>query len=101
MMKKIELYLRQKKYAIIEIIAGCVLIVPGFVVVFLTKGSFQTLGAILAFASMASIILGIRNRKKEDVVELSAASKINAEKNENDIELSADELDIPSFLRRK
>ena len=46
-------------------------------------------------------VLGIRNRKKEDVVELSAASKINAEKNENDIELSADELDIPSFLRRK
>lgn len=46
-------------------------------------------------------VLGIRNRKKDDVVELSATSKVSTEKNEGDIELSADELDIPSFLRRK
>ena len=44
-------------------------------------------------------VIGFRNRKKDDVVELSKESKYNAEN--EDIELSSDELDIPSFLRRK
>lgn len=46
-------------------------------------------------------VLGWGNRKKEDVVELSSAVKVNTSKDESDIELTADELDIPSFLRRK
>lgn len=44
-------------------------------------------------------VIGFRNRKKDDVVELSKESKYNA--GNEDIELSSDELDIPSFLRRK
>lgn len=44
-------------------------------------------------------VIGFRNRKKEDVVELTKESKY--EEDAGDIELSGDELDIPSFLRRK
>ena len=45
-------------------------------------------------------VIGFRNRKKPEVVELSAGEKYDNEK-PVDIELSGDDLDIPSFLRRK
>ena len=45
-------------------------------------------------------VIGFRNRKKPEVVELSAEEKYDDEK-PVDIELSGDDLDIPSFLRRK
>lgn len=45
-------------------------------------------------------VIGFRNRKKPEVVELSAEEKYDNEK-PVDIELSGDDLDIPSFLRRK
>ena len=45
-------------------------------------------------------VIGFRNRKKPEVVELSAEEKYD-DKKPVDIELSGDDLDIPSFLRRK
>lgn len=45
-------------------------------------------------------VIGFRNRKKPEVVELSAEEKYD-DKKTVDIELSGDDLDIPSFLRRK
>lgn len=45
-------------------------------------------------------VIGFRNRKKPEVVELSAGEKYD-DKKTVDIELSGDDLDIPSFLRRK
>ena len=45
-------------------------------------------------------VIGFRNRKKAEVVELSAEEKYENEK-PVDLDLSGDDLDIPSFLRRK
>ncbi len=45
-------------------------------------------------------VIGFRNRKKAEVVELSAEEKYDDEK-PVDLDLSGDDLDIPSFLRRK
>ena len=44
-------------------------------------------------------VIGFRNRKKDDVVELSKEAKFDGDS--TDFEPSGDDLDIPAFLRRK